>query len=220
MIPYQFLTRLSYDAHYVKSFAGKSKGSFVELSEFHQLQSFTDSEGSGNFADFRLGWNETGLLISCRVKGKKAPPVGDVKRPRESDGLGLWLDTRGDRTSHRANRTCMQFFFLPNGTGTDNQEGAIVPQKINRALMDAPLPNPEDIPFEVEIFKGGYFLQAYLSADILSGFDPEQYPVWGIFFAINDMELGLQTPSIGLEFPFCEDPSLWATLRLQKPEAN
>ncbi len=218
MIPYRFFTRLSYDAHYLKSFAGKEKGTFVELPPECRLTSFSEIDGFTTFADVRLAWNETGLLVSCKVEGKKAPPVGDEKRPRESDGFGIWIDTREDRKSHRASRTCVQLFFLPSGGGPKNDEAVVVPQKINRALMDAPLPNPEDIPFNVEQFKGGYFLEAFLSAEVLSGFDPEQHPTWGIFYAVNDIELGLQTPSVGQEFPFWDDPSLWATLKLQKPK--
>jgi hypothetical protein len=33
---------------------------------------------------------------------------------------------------------------------------------------------------------------------------------------VRDLELGEQTPGLGVEFPFWEDPSLWSVLRLEK----
>ena len=150
------------------------------------------------------------------MKGKENYPIGDADRPRQSDGVTLWIDTRGDRTGHRATRTCHQFHFLAAGGGPDKDEPAFVQTKIHRALQDAPLSTSADVPFRFERIKGGYRIEAFLSANVLTGFDPEQYPRLGVFYAVRDFEKGEQTPGADSDFPFAEDPSLWASLELVK----
>ena len=168
----------------------------------------------GNFADVRLGWNELGLGVQLEVRGKEQPPRGDAGRPRSSDGLTLWLDTRDARTAHRASRYCHMFHFLAAGGGPDRDEPAVVQGKINRALEDAPHCNLSDIPFRCGAAKGGYRLEAFLPATVLHGFDAEQNPRLGFFYACRDAERGEQVLSVSSEFPYWEDPSLWSVLEL------
>lgn len=73
-----------------------------------------------------------------------------------------------------------------------------------------------DVPLRVERIKGGYRLETFLPAAALNGFDPEEHPRLGFFYAVRDLEHGEQTLSVGTEFPFADDPSLWATLELVK----
>ena len=61
---------------------------------------------------------------------------------------------------------------------------------------------------------GGYRIEAFLPAAVLNGFDPEQNPRLGVYYAVRDMELGEQVLSVGSDFPFSEDPSLWGVLEL------
>jgi hypothetical protein len=49
---------------------------------------------------------------------------------------------------------------------------------------------------------------------VLNGFDPEQNPRLGFYYAIRDSELGEQVLSVGSDFPYWEDPSLWSVLQL------
>ena len=67
-----------------------------------------------------------------------------------------------------------------------------------------------------ERMKGGYRIEAFLSANVLAGFDPEQYPRLGVFYSVKDFDKGEQTPGADSDFPFVEDPSLWASLDLVK----
>ena len=60
--------------------------------------------------------------VQVEVRGKEQPPQGHEARPRASDGVTLWVDTRDARTSHRATRYCHQFHLLPTGGGPDNDE--------------------------------------------------------------------------------------------------
>jgi hypothetical protein len=164
----------------------------------------------------RLAWNDFGLAVQAQVAGKDQPPAGDAARPWSSDGLMLWIDTRDARGSHRASRYCHQFHFLPAGGGEDRDEPAVVPMKINRALQDAPLASPGDIPFRAVKIAGGYRLEGFLPAAVLNGFDPAEHPRLGIYYVVRDRELGDQFLGINGDFPFADDPSLWTVLELVK----
>jgi hypothetical protein len=217
LLPSRFLVRLLYSCPYVKKMPLDDEDSMIELPDAARLDPFADIDVAPNFADVRLGWNETGVGLAVEVKGKDNFPIGDVARPRQSDGVTLWIDTRGDRTGHRATRTCHQFHFLAAGGGPNKDEPAFVQSKIHRALQDAPLATSADVPFHYERIKGGYRIEAFLSANVLTGFDPEQHPRLGVFYAVRDFEKGEQTPGADSDFPFAEDPSLWASLELVRP---
>ena len=88
--------------------------------------------------------------------------------------------------------------------------------KINRALQDAPLSPPTAIPFRCERIRGGYRIEAFLPAAVLNGYDSEQTPRLGVYYAVRDAELGEQVLSVGTDFPFGEDPSLWSVLELER----
>src|SRR5262249_53931193 len=120
--------------------------------------------------------------------------------------------TRGDRTSHRASRYCHQFHLLASARG----EPMLLQSKINRAQQDAPLCDPAGVPFRAGAAKRGYMVEAFLPADVLNGFDPDEHPTFGFWYAVRDAELGEQTLGVGSDFPYSDDPSLWAALELIK----
>lgn len=218
LIPNRFLVRLAHPCPYVKDMPrdGDETDHLIDLPESACLRNRADLDELKNFADVRLGWNEFGLGAQVEVRGKQQSPAGDSDKPKSSDGLTLWIDTRDARASHRASRFCHQFLFLATGSGPEKDEPFLTQVKINRALQDAPLANPADVPFRTHRIKGGYRLEAFLPAAVLSGFDPEEHPRLGIYYAVRDQELGDQFLGIGWEFPFTDDPSLWAVLELVK----
>jgi len=214
LLPHRFLFRVAYSCRYVKAMPADEDEALLDLPESCRLDNFAAMDEGRNFADVRLAWNELGLGVQVEVRGKSEVPRGDISRPRASDGLTLWLDTRDARISHRASRYCHQFHFLPAGGGSERDEPVAVQSKINRALQDAPLNPPSAIPFRCERTKGGYRVEAFLPAAVLSGYDPEQNPRLGVYYAVRDAELGDQVLSVGADFPFSEDPSLWSVLEL------
>ena len=58
--------------------------------------------------------------------------------------------------------------------------------------------------------------EAFLPAGVLHGFDPEQNRRLGFYYAVRDAELGEQVLSVGTDFPYWEDPSLWSVLELAR----
>ena len=214
LIPHRFLFRVAYPCRYVKGIPHEEDDRLLDLPEDCRLDNFAAMDERRNFADVRLAWNELGLGLQVEVRGKEQPPRGDAARPRTSDGVTLWIDTRDARTSHRASRYCHQFHFLPTGGGPEHDEPVFASSKINRAFHDAPLTPASGVPFQCVHIKGGYLLEAFLPAAVLHGFDPEQNPRLGLYYAVRDAELGEQTLSVGSDFPYAEDPSLWSVLEL------
>ena len=81
------------------------------------------------------------------------------------------------------------------------------------------MPQPvaaEQLPLRSEIGKDGYLLEAFLPAETLTGFDPQEHPRLGFNYAVLDRELGVQTFGVGAPMAYEEDPSLWATLELTR----
>jgi hypothetical protein len=214
VVPHRFLFRMAYPCRYIKGLPREDDDRFLELPESCRIDNFSGMDAQRNFADVRAAWNEMGLALQAEVRGKDQLPQGDVSRPRGSDGITWWIDTRDARTSHRASRYCHQFYALPTGGGPDHDEPVFGQAKINRALHDAPSCNPADVPFRSGRLRGGYFVEAFVPAPLLYGFDPEQNPRLGFYYAVRDSELGEQVLSIGAEFPYWEDPSLWSVLQL------
>jgi hypothetical protein len=214
LVPHRFLLRLAYPCLYRKAMPRPGKDRLLDLPTEYRIDTFAAMDGIVDFADVALAWNEFGIGLQVDVRGKSNAPVGDAARPRGSDGVTLWLDTRDARASHRASRTCHCFHFLATGGGPEQDEPAVVPAKIHRALEDAPLAKPSEIPLRVRTRAGGYLLEAFVPAGALQGFEPEEHPRLGFFFSVHDDELGEQLLSITPEFPFWEDPSLWSVLEL------
>jgi hypothetical protein len=216
LIPNRFLFRLAYPCLYLADRPLEEGDDLLDLPESCRLDNFAEMDERRNFADVRMVWNERGLALQVEVKGKEQPTVGDVARPRQSDGITLWIDTRDARNSHRASRYCHQFHFLASGGGPDKDEPALVQSKIHRALEDAPMVPGGSVPFRHERRPRGYLLEAFLPASALNGFDPEQSPRLGFCYAVHDNELGEQTASVDAEFPWAEDPTLWSVLELKR----
>jgi hypothetical protein len=214
LVPHRFLVRVAYPCRYVKDMPRDDDDQLLDLPEACRLDNFAAMDEQRNFADVRLAWNELGMGFQVAVRGKEQVPQGDVGRPRGSDGVTLWVDTRDARASHRASRYCHQFHFLPAGGGPERDEPAFVQTKINRALQDAPLCSPNAVPFRCEHVKGGYVVEAFLPATVLNGYDPEQNRRMGVYYAVRDAERGEQVLSVGSDFPYWEDPSLWSVLEL------
>ncbi len=218
LVPNRFLVRLAHSCPYVKDApkGGDDDEHLLELPESARVQNFAALDERTNFADVRLAWNEFGLAVQVEVTGKQQPAQGDSEKPKSSDGLNLWIDTRDARASHRASRFCHHFLFLPAGGGPDKEEAFATQAKINRAQQDAPIANFADVLFRHHRNKGGYRLEAFLPVAVLNGFDPQEHPRLGLYYVVRDQELGDQFLSVNWDFPFADDPSLWDVLELVK----
>ncbi len=191
-------------------------GGGVELEEKYSLPFFGQLEGKKPYADLRVAWNEEGLAFNLRVEGKKQPPWCRDSRVEDSDGLQVWIDTRNTQNIHRAGRFCHRFALLPIGAGRNLGEPVISLLAINRAKESPREIDIRALKIKADKRLGGYTLQAFIGSDALTGFSPIEQPTLGFYYALADRELGPQTFSVGPEFPFDEDPSLWGTLELTR----
>ena len=216
IIPPIFLFRFTFPCRY-RSFEPHSQTErLLDLPGEYALPHLGELNRQKTFAEVRIAWNEEGLGIQVVVQGKDRPPLGDAQRPRSSDGLHVWVSTRGARQIHRADRYCHYFYFLPSGGGEDHESPVAGQLTIPRALQNAPSCAPEDLALYVQRRRDGYLLEAIIAASALHGYDPENHPRLGFFYWIRDLELGDQTLTVGPDFPFWEDPSLWCTLQLER----
>jgi hypothetical protein len=214
LVPHRFLLRVAHPCKHAKAIPVRDDDRLLDLSADYRIDNFAAIDGEKNFADVCLAWNELGIGLQVEVRGKQQLAVGNVDRPRGSDGVTLWLDTRDARTSHRASRYCHQFHFLATGAGPERDEPAFVQAKINRALEDAPFAQASSVLLKVHPKKSGYLLEVFLPVGALNGYDPEEHRRLGFFYAIHDDELGEQLLNVTPEFPFWEDPTLWSVLEL------
>src|SRR2546430_639082 len=112
LVPHRFLFRVAHPCLYAKQMPITKDTRLLDLADEHRIDNFAAIDGGKNFADVKLAWNELGIGLQVEVRGKQQLPVGNVERPRGSDGVTLWLDMRDARASHRASRYCQQFHFL------------------------------------------------------------------------------------------------------------
>ena len=149
LVPPRFLVRVAHPCKYVKAIPRSGRGELLDLPAACQIDTFAALDAAVDFADVRLAWNELGIGIQASVTGKDQPPQGDANRPRHADGLTLWLDTRADRTSHRASRYCHQFHFLAAGAGRNATSHFSYRQKSTAPLRTLRWPPPVPCPFAV-----------------------------------------------------------------------
>ncbi|HEV2969497.1 MAG TPA: hypothetical protein VGY55_05855 [Pirellulales bacterium] len=190
------------------------------IGEAYRLPNFTPLDGGPDGPEVRVGWNESGLAISLHVIGKRQLPWCRDNRIEDSDGLLVWIDTRDTHNIHRAGRFCHYFVFLPSGGGHRLDEPVAEQLWINRARENARPIRPGMLRARTEKRRDGYILQVHIPTAALTGFDPVEHPRLGFTYCIADREIGLRTFNCGPEFPFRDDPSLWATLELVKPESG
>ena len=211
LVPKRFLFRFSTPCLYRENL-WTAKGAGLDAK--HRLVSFAELEGLPIPADVRAAWSESGLAISVEVRGKKQAPWCRATRPEDSDGLHVWIDTRDVHNVHRATRFCHRFLFMPTGGGRGADQPVAQWLPIHRARAQPQAIKPGSLKVQRKRHTDGYLLEAFLSADALTGFDPVEHPRLGFTYAVVDRELGSQTFSVGSPMPYEEDPSLWATLEL------
>ncbi|MDW8221742.1 MAG: hypothetical protein RMJ82_02170 [Gemmatales bacterium] len=214
IIPTVFLFRFTFPCRYLAQMPREGQERILDLDATYRLSHLAELNGQKTFGDVRVAWNELGLGIQVEVRGKDRPPLGDASRPRSSDGLHVWISTRDVRAIHRADRYCHYFYFLPAGGGEDREAPVAGQLNIPRASDNAPTVSPSDLVFQAHRRRGGYILEAFLPAHVLHGYDPENHPRLGWCYWLRDLELGDQTLTVGPDFPFWEDPSLWCALQL------
>jgi hypothetical protein len=211
LLPTRFLFRFAAPCLYCRGLGSQPP---AELAAEHRLPSLGELEGQLSFADVRAGWNEAGLAFSVRVEGKRHPVWCRETKLEDSDALQVWIDTRDTHNIHRATRFCHRFIFLPGGGGRNLDQPVADQLLVDRARENANPIRPGQLRVVSEKRVGGYVMSAFIPQAALTGFNPADHPRLGFTYFVFDRELGQQYFSLGFEFPFAADPSLWGTLEL------
>ena len=212
VVPHSFLFRYSLSVKHVDRVPRRSGKRLLNLPASCSLPNLREIEDTRPIGDVRLAWNRRGLGISVVVTGRKHPPVGNIRTPEKGDGLHVWIDTRNTQSVHRASRFCHHFAIVPG----EDSSAAAVERPIARAREDVKTAPSDRIPVDLHTTKTGYVLEAWLSAEVLRGFDVAESPRLGFYYHLRDTELGDQYLTVGTDFPFAHDPSLWTTLELTR----
>ncbi len=211
LLPTRFLFRFAAGCLYEGSLGTHAP---AELPVECRLPSLGELEGQRSFADVRAAWNESGLGFSVRIEGKKHPSWCRETKLEDSDSLQIWIDTRDTHNIHRASRFCHRFIALPSGGGRALDQPVVDQLLVDRARENANPVRPGLLKVSSEKRVGGYVMSVFIPAAALTGFNPADHPRLGFTYFVFDRELGQQFFSVGSEFPFPSDPSLWGTLEL------
>jgi hypothetical protein len=176
-------------------------------------------DGGAGFGEVFMAWSDAGLWFAVEVGGKgrsaKTRYKIDPRNHWQADCFEVWIDTRDVKDSHRANRYCHHFFFLPGGRGKDGKKPIGRQTSIDRAREQAP-PCPEEaIKVGLRRLKGRYQMEIFLPAEGLNGFRPREFDRIGFNYVLNDIEHGAQSWSVDRSPPFASDPSRWGTAELR-----
>lgn len=173
-------------------------------------------DGRPDFAEVWTCWNESGIAVAAHVSDKKKSLRCDPARFREGDNLRLCTDMRDARTNRRATRFCQHFYFLPTSGGSSGKSACAGAVKLERAREDAPVASGSSIEVASKVTRTGYSLEAFIPAETLSGFDPDQHSRIGFYYMIEDADHGQQYLTVGDDLNWYVDPSTWATAILHR----
>lgn len=207
IVPHSFFFRHSISVPEIKEIP-RTHGRLLKLPESAAIPDLTFKPDAARWGEVRLGWNRNGLGISLNVAKKKHPTT-------DSEYFQVWIDTRDTKSIHRASRYCHLFQFRPVANSRNQQQPGCTQLTINRAQADAPQCDLSKIQLWSSIKSTGYEMEAWIPATELTGYDPGSYPQLGFYYSLFDSELGEQFMIVDHEFPIGQDPSLWATMRLE-----
>lgn len=213
VVPSRFLFRWSFVAPKIDSLP-HSSGRLLDLPQQCLLPDLAEMDSQISFGQMKLAWNNSGIGIGLSVTGKTRRPVCQLAEVSKSDGLRLWFDTRNTQTVHRATKFCHHLIILPAGGGPKKTVPIVRSAAIPRAREDATLPSTDPIRSQSHTSEDGYWIDVWIPAPFLLGFDPASNPRIGFHYALQDSEFGNQTLAVGDEFPYESDPSLWQTVEL------
>lgn len=215
LIPNRFLFDFEFPLAY-RSRLPRIDGDVSDWTPAELLPRLGSIDGRPDFAEVWACWNESGIAIAARVCDKKKSLRCDHARFREGDNFRLCTDMRDARTNRRATRFCQHFYFLPTGGGSSGKLACAGAVKLERAREDAAVASASSIEAASKVTRTGYSLEAFIPAESLSGFDPDQHSRIGFYYMIEDADHGQQYLTVGDDLNWYVDPSTWATAILQR----
>ena len=189
-------------------------GNLRDWDSSYRIPPLQEVDGGSSFAEVSMAWNDAGLWFAVQVKGKRRFKV-DPRNYWQADCFEVWIDTRDVKDSHRANRYCHHFLFLPGGSGRDGREPIARQTSIDGAREQAP-PCPEEaLQVGLRRLKRSYAMEVFVPAEGLNGYRPREFDRIGFNYVLNDVDGGSQSWSVDRSPPFFSDPGRWGTAELR-----
>jgi len=210
LVPNRFLFSFEFPLRY-RANAPRLDGDVDKWSDEELLPRLGELDGARDFADVWACWNESGLFAACRITGKRAALRCDPAAWWKSDNLRLCTDMRDVRSLRRGTRYCQQFYFLPTGGGRNGKEPTGGMGIVQRARESAPSVDVSQLRVAACVNPDGYSLEAHVPTACLCGFDPVDHPRIGLYYMLEDRELGQQYLTVGDDLYWFVDPSTWPT---------
>lgn len=177
----------------------------------HLLPALVELEDTEPFADVYAAWTDDGFLAAFDVTNRNAAPQVDVQQWWKLDGVRLCIDTRDARDIKRATRFCHFFYALPSGGGPRKSDPIVGTHRMSRAKEPPPNVDVSQIRIAATVERRRYFLELFIPAACLNGWDPAEHPRIGLFYKIKDVHHGQQHFSADDEMGWNVDPGTWAT---------
>ncbi|TWT58805.1 hypothetical protein KOR42_21910 [Thalassoglobus neptunius] len=213
LLPASFLFRYSIPVKRIDRLP-RAKAPVLKLPKSCEIPFPSEMDDVPQFAKLAMAWNSEGLALAVTVSGKTDWPNCSPDAPHSADRIQIWFDTRDTQNIHRASRYCHRFVLLPIGEGSDGMEPFLKQVPVPRASEDAPDIDIDSVLLESEADQSGYRVAVWFPTESLQGFDPETYSRLGFYITVHDDEHGQQVFTLGDDFPYESDPSMWASLEL------
>lgn len=193
-------------------------GSPGDWSSEHVMPPLGELSGGEQFATLSLAWNERGLYLALDVpKEPGEQVVTNRDNPGSGDALELLIDTRGSRTSHRANQFCYHLIIIPTPPGELREEPVIWQRPIRRALQRSPQIDLDAVRLASRLRDDDYVIEAAFEPESLNGYEPAPGLRIGMAVVIHDIQRGRQYWGASPDFPWRRDPATWGMVEHAPP---
>jgi len=166
--------------------------------------------GEEQFAEVGVSWERAGLYVHLHASKK----FEEASYPKytEGDAFELYIDTRDMKDSGFPTRFCHHFLILPQEV-----QGIRALELTRFRTEDShPLCDPHKIEISFSAGSRDYFLDIFLPADILHGYDPDSFDRLGLTYTVHRPKHGSQNFSVSSHYvTIAQNPSLWASCRLE-----
>ncbi len=179
------------------------------LSKGYLLPDTSDLTAEEPFGEVGVAWHQEGLHIHLHAAKK----FEEASYPKytEGDALELFIDTRDLKEAGFPTRFCHHFLILPQEV-----QGIRALELTRFRTEDShPLCDPGKIEVSFHAGSRDYFLDIFLPAEILHGYDPLSFDRLGLTYTLHRYKGPPQNFSVCSNYvTIAQNPSLWASCRL------
>ncbi|MEN9557544.1 MAG: hypothetical protein RLZZ232_3830 [Planctomycetota bacterium] len=214
IVPNSFLFQFSLQIPRVDAMPG-GRGRLLKLPESSTLFVPARLNSEQMPMTVRMAWNQEGLGLEVRLRGKTQRAAGRWADLKHSDLVRVLLDMRPGTNVQRVTDYCVELVVLI--CDDDADDAATVrftesgPQRPGRRALDS-----GKCRVERHLVADGYDLSLWVPGSQLPGYEQAvEAQVLGFYCIVEDTEIGPVPLSVLGDFPATWNPSLWIPLELK-----